>query len=121
MHSLKGIRQEILQQHRQLSFNRRELNLRRGELRQRLHQGLRSRGLLLCTFTAGLMLGWLTHSARSLSARHGHTPLFKGLKTAGHWLTPFKGAVWSGLIKTATGYTADKISGELHEHYDQRG
>jgi hypothetical protein len=120
MHRLKDIQQEILQQHRQLSFNRRELNLRRKELQQRVRQALQSKTVLVSTFAAGLLLGWASQSARGFQARRGNAPMMKGL---GRWLSPVKGALWSGLIKTVTGYTSDrigdKLTGELHEHYDQ--
>jgi hypothetical protein len=117
MHRLKDIQQEILQQHRQLSFNRRELNLRRKELQQRLRQGLQSKGVLLSTFAAGLLLGWVSQSARSLQTRHDNSaPVLKGLA---QWLSPVKGILWSGLIRTVTGYSNGRNSGEPHEHYDQ--
>jgi hypothetical protein len=116
MHKLKDIQQEILQQHRQLSFNRRELNLRRKELQQRLRQSLQSKTALVSTFAAGLLLGWVSQSARSFHAHSGNAPLLKGL---GQWLSPVKGVLWSGLIKTVTGYSNGRISGEPHEHYDQ--
>lgn len=120
MHKLKDIKREILQQHRQLSFNRRELNLRRKELQETVRQALQSKTVLLSTFAAGLLLGWVSRSARGFPAHRGNAPLLKGL---GRWLSPVKGVLWSGLIKTVTGYTSDKIGdklgGEMHEHYDQ--
>ena len=123
MQKLKDIKQEILQQHRQLAFNRRELNLRRKELKETVRQVLQSKTVLLSTFAAGLALGWVSQSARGFHAHHAHrgnAPLLKGL---GQWLSPVKGVLWSGLIKTVTGYTSDKIggkfTGELHEHYDK--
>lgn len=116
MPKLKDIKQEILQQHRQLAFNRRELSLRRLELDRKFRQSLHSNGALLGAFAGGLLLGWLTLPRPS---HHGRPPLVRGLKAMGRWMAPTKGMVWSGLIKTATGYTAGKISGELNEHRDQ--
>lgn len=115
MHKLKDIKQEILQQHRQLAFNRRELNLRRWELRQTLQQGLHSKGLLLGSFAAGLLLGWLGKRP----ARGGDAPLFKGMKGLSRWFAPIKGVLLSGLIKTASSYTSDKLAGGLHEYHNQ--
>lgn len=117
MYRLKNIKQEIMRQHRQLAFNRRELSLHRMEISRKFRRGLHSRGTLLGAFAGGLLLGWLTWSRPS---QHGGPPLARGLKTLGRWLVPFKGVLWSGLIKTATGYTADRISGDLHEYRDQR-
>jgi hypothetical protein len=117
MHKLKDIKNEILQQHRQLAFNRRELNLRRWEFRHALHQVVHSRGLLLGSFALGLLLGCLP---RTRPTGHGNAPLSRALQAVGRWLTPVKGALWTGLIRTATHYTADRFSGEVHEHYDQR-
>ncbi len=117
MHRVKDIKSEIQQQHRQLAFNQRELNVRRSELRQKLLQVLHSRDLLLGSFAAGLLTGWLAR-ARPLSS--SNAPLARGFSAIGRWLTPVKGALWAGLIRTATHYTADRISGDAHEHYDQR-
>lgn len=116
MPKLKDIKQEILEQHRQLALNRRELNVRRWELRERLRAALRSRSMLLGAFAGGLLVGWL---AWARPVRHAGSPLGKGMQTLGRWLAPVKGALWSGLIKTATNYTSDRISGELHEHRNQ--
>jgi hypothetical protein len=117
MHRLKDIRQEILQQHRQLSFNRRELNLRRKELQQRLRQALLSKTALVSSFAAGLLLGWVSQSARGFQEHRGNAPLLKGLS---QWLSPVKGVLWSGLIRTVTGYSNGGISGESGEHDDRR-
>jgi hypothetical protein len=118
MHKLKDIKQEIQQQHRQLAFNRRELNLRRWELRQTLQQALHSKGLLLGSFASGLLLGWW---GRRPARGSSHTPVSKGLKGIGHWFTPIKSVLWSGLIKTASSYTSDKLAEGLYEHHHQRG
>lgn len=118
MHRLKDIKSEILEQHRQLAFNRRELNLRRWELRQKFQQSLHSRGLMMGSFAFGLLLGWAW--TRPAGGSRGDAPLFKGLKALSRWVTPVKGLLLNGLIKTATNYTADRISEELHEHHDQR-
>jgi hypothetical protein len=118
MNRLKDIKREILQQHRQLSFNRHELNFRRKELKESVRQVLQSRTALVSTFAAGLLLGWVSQSARGLRMR-GDASVSRGLNALGHWLTPVKAVLWNGFIKTITGYTSSRISEELHEHYDQ--
>ncbi len=118
MHRLKDIKREILQQHRQLLFNRRELNERRKELKETLRRTLQSRTVLVSTFAAGLLLGWVSQSARGLRMR-GDATVSRGLNALGHWLTPVKAVLWNGLVKAITGYTSNRISGEQHEHYDQ--
>lgn len=113
MPKLKEMKQEIQGQHRQLALSRRELNLRRWELRQQLHEALRSKSTLLSTFAGGLLIGWL---ARARPAQQAGSPQGKGLKTLGRWLAPVTGVLWSGLIKTATSYTTDRMAGEMHEY-----
>jgi hypothetical protein len=113
MPRLKDIKQEILEQHRQLAFNRRELGLRRLRLVMQFRSSLHSRGALLGAFAIGLLLGWRT----SRPPRRGGSPTAKGLRTLGHWLIPFKSALWSGLVRTATDYM--RPSGEPHEYRDR--
>jgi len=116
MHKLKDIKREIQEQHEQLAFNRYKVNLLRSELAQAVHETLHSRAALVAAFAAGLLLGW---QAWVRSPQHGSSPLVGRLKSLGHWLAPVKGALWSGLIRTATSYTGGRIAEGLHEYRDQ--
>ncbi|HEX5057297.1 MAG TPA: hypothetical protein VFX02_12475 [Gammaproteobacteria bacterium] len=116
MHKLKDIKREIQGQHEQLEFNRYKMNLLRAELAQTVRQALHSRAALATTFAAGLLLGW---RAWVRPPQHGGSPLGGRLKFLGQWLALAKSVFWSSLIRTASGYTSDRIAEGLHEYRDQ--
>jgi hypothetical protein len=116
MHKLKDIKREIQEQHEQLAFNRYQMNLLRSELAQAVRETLHSRAALAAAFAGGLLLGW---RAWVRPPQHGSRPLAGRLKYLSHWLAPVKGALWSGLIRTATSYTGGRIAEGLHEYRDQ--
>ena len=116
MHKLKDIKQEIQEQHEQLEFNRYKVNLLRSELTQSVRATLSSKAALVSAFAAGLLVGW---RAWVRPPQPGSQPVAGRLKYLGHWLAPFKSALWSGLIRTVTNYTGGRIAEGLHEYRDQ--